>query len=128
MQKNTVVPGKAKKEKSNPRKYKIEKDKSSESDLEIELTGDGNYEVEKLSLEGLPTHMADGNPIHWFNNFAIKKDGRYIKEKYFVTIPDPGKSRIVILDSDGTLHYYDGEIKGNTIELTDGDPPVGRAP
>jgi len=129
MQNKVVVPGKVKKEKSNPKKYKVEKDKTSESDVEIEVTGDGDYEVEKLSVDGLPEKMPDGNPIRWFNNFVIKKNGQVIKEKYFVTIPPLEKSsRLVILDSTGEPRYYEGEIKDNTIELTDGDPGTGKSP
>ena len=126
MQYKVVVPGKVRKE-SN-RKYKIGKDKSSESDVTIELTGDGDYVVEKLSVDGLPTAMTDGTTIRWFNNFAIKKNGQYINEIFFVTIPDPGKSRLVIFDGNGNPYYYTGEIKNNTIELTDGDPAGGWAP
>jgi hypothetical protein len=130
MEKKVVVKDKVKKEKSNPKKYIIEKDKNSESDLTIELTGDGTYEVEKLSVDGLPAAMPkpDNTPIRWFNNFSIKKDGKPIKEKFFVTIPSGGSSRLVILDSSGIPHYYEGEIKNNIIELNDGDPAGGWAP
>ena len=128
MQNKVVVPGKVKKDKDNHKKYKIEKDKKSESDVTVELTGDGDYEVEKLSVDGLPTVMADGNPIRWFNNFAIKKNGQYINERFFVTIPNGGSSRLVIFDGNGNPYYYTGEIKNNTIELTDGDPAGGWSP
>lgn len=128
MQNKVVVPGKVKKDKDNPKKYKIEKEKQSESDVTIELTGDGDYVVEKLSVDGLPTAMIDGNPIRWFNNFSIKKNGQYINEIFFVTIPDPGKSRVVIFDGNGNPYYYTGEIKNNRIELTDGDPAGGISP
>lgn len=130
MQKKVVIKGKVKKE-SN-KKYEIEKDKSSESNVTIDLTSDGDYEVEKLSLDDLPTTMPDGNPIRWFTNFVIKnkKDGKPIKEKYSMTIPsDRGKSRLVICDSSGIPYYYDeSKIKDNKIELTDGDPAGGFSP
>jgi hypothetical protein len=128
MEKKVVVPGKVKKEKANPKKYKVEKDKASEADIEIEVTGDGDYDVEKLSVDGLPEKMPDGSPIRWFNNFIIKKSGQVIKEKYYVAIPDLEKSRLVIIDSKGEPYYYEGEIKNNTFELTDGDPGTGRSP
>ncbi len=129
MENKIVVPGKVKKDKANPRKYKVEKDKASESDVEIEVAGDGNYSVEKLSVEGLPERMPDGTPIRWFNNFIIKKNGQVIKEKYFVKIPEgEAGSRLVIIDSKGEPYYYSGEIKNNTIELTDGDPGSGWGP
>ena len=128
MQNKVVVPGKVEKDKSNHKKYKIIKDKSSESDITIELTGDGEYEVEKLSVDGLPAAMTDGSPIRWFNNFAIKKNGQYINERFFVTIPDGGSSKLVIFDGNGNPYYYTGEIKNNTIELTDGDPAGGFSP
>ncbi|MBK9209006.1 MAG: hypothetical protein IPL71_12170 [Anaerolineales bacterium] len=60
MQKKTVVKDKVKQDKGNRKKYKIEKDNKSESDLTIEIVDDGDYEIEKLSIDGLPTHMADG--------------------------------------------------------------------
>jgi len=129
MEKKVIVPGKVEKGKVNPKKYKIEKDKASESDVEIEVTGDGDYDVEKLSVDGLPEKMPDGTPIRWFNNFIIKKNGQVINEKYFVTIPPLEKSsRLVIIDSKGVPYYYEGEIKDNTFELTDGDPGTGKSP
>ena len=126
MQNKVVIPGKVDKEPN--KKYKIKKDKTSESDITIELTGDGDYVVEKLSVDGLPTAMTDGTPIRWFNNFAIKKNGQYINERFFVTIPDGGSSRLVIFDGNGNPYYYTGEIKNNRFELTDGDPATGWAP
>jgi hypothetical protein len=128
MQNKVVVKGKVDKDKDNRKIYKIEKDKSSESDVTIELTGDGEYEVEKLSVDGLPAAMTDGTPIRWINNFAIKKNGQYINERFFVTIPGIGTSRLVIFDGNGNPYYYTGEIKNNTFELTDGDPAAGMAP
>jgi len=72
--------------------------------------------------------MPDGTSIRWFNNFFIKKNGQYIKEGFFVTIPNLENSRLVILDSEGNPYYYAGEIRNNTFELTDGDPAIGRGP
>jgi hypothetical protein len=128
MQNKIVVKDKVKQDKSNRKKYKIEKEKKSESDLTIEIVDDGDYEVEKLSVEGLPTNMVDGNPIRWINNFAIKKNGQYINQRYFVTLPPVGDSRVIIFDGNGNPYYYTGEVKNNTIELTDGDPAVGNWP
>lgn len=128
MQNKVVVPGKVEKDKGNHKKYRILKDKASESDITIELTGDGDYVVEKLSVDGLPATMNDGMPIRWFNNFAVKKNGQYINEKFYVTIPNGGASRLVIFDGNGNPYYYTGEIKNNTFELTDGDPASGWVP
>jgi hypothetical protein len=129
MENKVIITGKVKKDKTNPKKYKVEKDKKSESDIEIEVTGDGDYDIEKLSVDGLPEKMPDGTLIRWFNNFIIKKNGQVIKEKYFVKIPQGEKgSRLVIIDSRGEPYYYAGEIKDNTIELTDGDPAGGWSP
>jgi hypothetical protein len=128
MEKKVVIPGKVEKGKINPKKYKVEKDKASESDVEVEVTGDGDYDVQKLSVDGLPEKMPDGTLIRWFNNFIIKKNNEVIKEKYFVKIPDGGKSRLVIIDSRGEPYYYEGEIKNNTVELFDGDPGTGWNP
>ncbi len=129
MQNKVIIPGKVDKDKSNPKKFKVKKDKGSESDIEIEVTGDGDYDVQKLSVNGLPDKMPDGASIRWFNNFIIKKNGQVIKEKYFVKIPEGEKgSRLVLIDSRGEPYYYLGEIKNNTIELTDGDPSSGWSP
>ncbi len=128
MQNKVVVPGKIEKHKTHSKKFKIKKHKNNESDLDIELTGDGDYEIEKLSTDGLPETMIDGNPIRWFNNFYIKKNGQHINEIFFVTIPALGKSKLIIYDGNGNPYYYTGEIKNNKFELTDGDPAVGAWP
>jgi len=128
-QNKVVVPGKV--QKDNSRKFKIKKDKDSEVDVDIEIEEDGDFQVDKLSVDGLPTHMYDGNPIRWFNNFAIKKNGQYINQKYKVTIPgisNMGSSRLVIFDGNGNPYYYTGEIVNDTFELTDGDPGAGSSP
>ncbi|HMU92771.1 MAG TPA: hypothetical protein PKE35_06485 [Anaerolineales bacterium] len=128
MQNKVVVPGKVKKDKDNNKKYKIEKDKVSESDITIDIVDDGDYDVEKLSVEGLPANMVDGNPITWINNFSIKKNGQYINQRFFVTIPNIGSSKLIIFDGNGNPYYYTGEIKNNRFELTDGDPAIGHWP
>jgi hypothetical protein len=128
-QNKVVVPGKV--QKDSNRKFKIKKDKTSEVDTDIEILEDGNYEVDKLSVDGLPTNMYDGNPIRWFNNFAIKKNGQYINQKYKVTIPgisNMAGSRLVIFDGNGNPYYYTGAIVNDTFELTDGDPATGGSP
>lgn len=127
MQNKVVIPGRV--EKENRKKFKVKKDKDAESDVVIEIVEDGDYEVEKLSIEGLPDKMNDGNPIHWINNFSIKKNGQYINQRFFVTLPKNDRnSRIVIFDGNGGPYYYTGEVKNNTIELTDGDPAAGYCP
>jgi hypothetical protein len=126
MQNKIVVPGKV--DRLSNKKFKIEKDKASEIDADIEITADGDYEVQKLSVDGLPTHMPDGIAIRWFNNFAIKKNGKYINQRYFVTIAGLSSARVVICDSNGKPYYYQGPVKDDTIELTDGDPSIGGSP
>ena len=118
-------------QKNNSRNFKIKKDKDFEIDADIEIEDDGVYEVDKLSIEGLPTTMTDGTPIRWFNNFAIKKNGQYINQKYKVKIDglsSLGNSRVVIFDGNGNPYYYTGAIVDDTLELTDGDPAVGGSP
>lgn len=128
MQNKVVVKGKVDKHQTNNKKFKIKANNSGEFDLDIELTGDGAYEVEKLSTADLPAAMVDGNSIRWLNNFYIKKNGQHINERFFVTIPDIGKSRLIIFDGNGNPYYYTGDIKNNTFELTDGDPAIGAHP
>src|SRR5258706_12387656 len=128
-QKKVVVSGKV--QKNSSKKFKIKKEKDSEIDADVEIVDDGDYEVDKLSVDGLPSAMTDGTPIRWFNNFAIKKNGQYINQKYKVTIPgvsNLGNSRLVIFDGNGNPYYYTGAIVNDTFELTDGDPASGTAP
>jgi len=123
-----VVPGKV--DRLNKKKFKIKKDKASEIDADIDIVEDGDYEVEKLSVDGLPTHMPDKTPIRWFNNFAIKKNRQYINQKYFVTIRGLASptSRVVISNGKGDPYYYEGNVSNDTIELMDGDPAIGSGP
>ncbi len=130
-QNKVVVPGKVQKDSKKRKKFKIKKHRDTEVDVEIEIDEDGDYEVEKLSIDDLPTTMHDGHPIIWFNNFAIKKNGQHINQKYKITIPGiskMGDSRLVIFDGNGDPYYYTGEIIDDTFEMTDGDPASGRAP
>jgi hypothetical protein len=120
-------------QKQNNRRFKIGKgnEKANEVDFEIEIVEDGDYEVQKLSLEGLPETMHDGTAIRWLNNFYIKKSGQYINQRYKITIPglsNRGKSRLVIFDGNGDPYYYTGAIVDDTFEMTDGDPAGGLAP
>jgi hypothetical protein len=124
MQNKIVIPGKAKKLNNN--KFKIDKDKKSEIDITIEIVDEGQYSVDKLSIEGLPATMNDGSPIEWLNNFAVKKAGQYINQRYFVTIPGIGNSKLVIFDGNGDPYYYTGKVTNDTFELTDGDPAIGK--
>jgi hypothetical protein len=115
----------------NQKKFKVKKEKDSEVDVDIEIIDDGDYEVVKFSVTGLPEKMNDGTPIRWFNNFGIRKNGQYINQKYKVTIPgisNLGKSKLVIFDGNGDPYYYTGAIVNDTFELTDGDPSTGAAP
>lgn len=126
MQKKVVVHGKV--EKQSNKKFKIKGDKRTEVDTEIEILEDGEYEVEKLSVDELPDTMPDGASIRWLNNFAIKKGKDYINQPYKVTIAGLGKGRVVILDnnSEGKPYYYTGSVVNDTIELSDGDPGIGQ--
>jgi hypothetical protein len=130
-QNKVVVPGKV--QKNNGKKFKIQKDKDSEVDVDIEIEDDGEYEVDKLSVDGLPTHMNDGNTIHWFNNFAIKRNGQYINQPYKVKIQGlasllGSSKKLVIFDGNGDPYYYTGSIANDEFELTDGDPGAGSSP
>ena len=128
-QNKVIINGKVQKE-SN-KKFKIRKDKTSELDVDIEVDEDGDYVVDKLSVDGLPSTMYDGTTIRWFNNFAVKKNGQYINQPFKVTIAgisNMGISRLVIFDGNGNPYYYTGDIINDTFELTDGDPAVGSAP
>jgi hypothetical protein len=131
-QNKVIVPGRVQKDSSSNRKFKIKKDKTSEYDVDIEIVDDGDYVVDKLSVDGLPANMNDGTAIRWLNNYAIKKNGQYINQKYKVTIAGLstmlGGSRLVIFDGNGDPYYYTGAIVNDTFELTDGDPAHGMSP
>ncbi len=124
MQNKTVIHGKV--NKLNNRKYRIDKAKESEIDITIEVIEEGQYTVEKFSVDDLPTEMKDGKRIHWFNNFGIKKAGQYINQRYLVTVPGIGKAQPVIFDGNGAPYYYTGVVTDDTFELTDGDPAIGK--
>jgi hypothetical protein len=129
MQNKVVIPGKV--QQVNNKKFKIKKSKDSEVDVDIDIDEDGTYDVDKLSVDGLPTNMHDGNPIRWFNNVAIKKNGQYINQRYKVTIAgisSMGASKLVVFDGNGDPYYYTGAIVNDTFEMTDGDPAWGGAP
>jgi hypothetical protein len=126
MQNKIVVPGKV--DRLTNRKFKIKKDKASEIDADVDIAQDGDYEVEKLSVDSLPKQMKDKTTIRWFNNFTIKKNGQYINQRYSVTIAGLSSVNVVICDRNGDTYYYKGSIKDDTIELTDGDPGIGGAP
>jgi hypothetical protein len=129
MQNKVVVKGKVDKHPTHNKKFKIKSEKKHESDLDIEILGDGEYEIEKLSTDGLPATMNDNKGIRWFNNFYIKKNGQHINERFLITIPDIEEgSRLVVYDGNGNPYYYTGDVVKNTFELTDGDPAIGRAP
>lgn len=119
-----VIQGKV--DKNSNKKFKIKKDKDNEVDIDIEIEDDGNYEVDKLSVEGLPTEI-EGQAITWLNNFAIKKAGNYINQRYKVKIPGIAGKRVVIIDnnSHGTPFFYSGPTDNDEIILSDGDPAIG---
>ncbi len=127
MQTKTVVPGKVDKENNSNRKFKIKKEKGTEVDISIEIVDEGVYEVVKLSIDSLPATMNDGKPITWYNNFAIKKNGEHINQRYFVTVPGIKPTDVVIFDGNGNPYYYTGTVTNDTFEMTDGDPAVGNA-
>lgn len=129
MQNKVVIAGKV--QKNSSKNFKIRKAKDSEVEVGIDIAEDGDYQVDKLSVDELPTHMHDGTPIHWFNNFAIQKNGQYINQRYKITVPgisNLGSSRLVIFNGNGDPYYYTGTIVDDTFEMTDGDPAVGSAP
>src|SRR5215216_5121940 len=133
MQNKVVVPGKVERDKTNNRKFKIRKDKATEVDADVEIVDDPkdqgiSFEIDKLSVNGLPATMHDGTIIRWLNNFAIRRNTEYINQRYFVTIAGLGSSGVVIFDGNGDPYYYTGAVTNDTIELTDGDPAVGSAP
>lgn len=131
MGKQAKISGKV--NKKSDLKFEVQAVRSGEVAITVELMEKGNYEVSKLSDDGLPTHFPEkgGQPITWYNNFSITKGGQFIRQRYKVTIPGlsrrPGNSILVIYDRSG-LHAYEGDPDGDTIELADGDPAVGHAP
>jgi hypothetical protein len=107
-------------------KVKVKAHHKNEVDIEIEVMEDGNYTVEKLSVEELPKEIEE-YPIRWLNNFAIRKGKKYINQPYKVKIPGLSKERVVIIDSksEGKPYFFKGKTENDTIELFDGDPAIG---
>ena len=126
MNSKVVIKDKVEKDKNSKKKFKVKTHKKDEVEIEIEVVEDGSYEVEKLSVEGLPETI-EGQPITWLNNFAIKKGGNYINQRYKIKIPGLGSKRVVILDnnSHGTPYFYTGPVENDTFEMSDGDPAIG---
>jgi hypothetical protein len=127
MREKIIIEGKV--EKKNNKKFKIKAHKSIEIDVDIEIIDDGNYQVDKLSVDTLPATMPDGKtPIKWLNHFSIKKGNNYVKQPFKVTIPGLGNSKVVILDTsnNGNPHYFSGQVVNDTIQLNDGDPGIGQ--
>ena len=124
-------------------RFKIKKEKASEEDIDIDVidVGENDFEAQKLSLDDLPTQLDPNDPaspsITWVNNFVIKfKNGGPINQSYTVRIPgsstwkSQGKSLVLF---DGNSHggkpwLYPSSIVDDTIELTDGDPAIGKSP
>lgn len=131
----TPVPGKVDKE--NNRKFKIKKDKNSEVDVEIEIEEDGNYEVTKLSIEGLDTQLPNnGGSITWLNNFEIKENNSPINKAYKIKVNGlsamlaAGK-QLVIQDgnrNNSKPYLHDVPVTDDTFDFSDGDPAVGTRP
>jgi len=129
-----VITGKV--QKSSNKKFKIQKVKATELEVDVDIEEDGDYEVEKLSVDGLPATMDDGTSIRWFNNFSIKKNGQYINQSFKVTIAGlsalkGANKKLVLWDGNtnsGKPWTYSGDVLNDTIELTDGDPAVGSSP
>jgi hypothetical protein len=130
-----VVPDKVRRDRNNNKKFKIEKgNQPNEVDIEVDILGTGNYDVEKLKVDDLEKEypqMPNGKAIRWLNNFSIRQNGKYINQTYIVTIPglsNRGSSILVIYSEARGLYAYDGTIDGDTFELTDGDPATGMSP
>ena len=127
---------------SGNKKFKIKKvkGKDKEKDADIEILGndpDNDFEVQKLSLDGLPTKFGTDD-IAWFNNFAIwKKSAKaYINQPYKIKIEGLSAARaankkIVIIDgnsTNGQPYEFKGAIVDDTFDFTDGDPAIGSSP
>lgn len=134
------IPGKV--QKDSNKKFKIKKKDNApgttnnEVDIEVEIDSDGTYTVDKLSTDGLDTHLPDGTEIVWFNNFAIKENDAYINKPYKIKVSgigalkSSGKS-IVIQDGNthnGKAYVFNGDVTDDTFDFSDGDPAVGMAP
>ena len=120
---------KDKKGKNHRRKFRVKAHRDHEVDFDIEVEEDGDYELDKLSVDELPAEI-EGQAIVWLNNFGIRKRGEknYIRKKYKVKIPGISKHRIVIIDSsnNGEPYFYAGPTDNDELVFSDGDPAIGR--
>lgn len=126
-------PGRVDQDPTNRRKFKVKKGNGPhEVDVDIEITSEGEYQVEQLST--IDADLADKfgqDSIRWLCNFSVKHaGGGYDNLTYRVTIPglaNRGSSKVIIDQGNGAAEYR-GTINGNTIELNNGDPAAGLAP
>jgi len=133
----TPVPGYAAKDKNNDKKFKIKKEKNSEVDIEVEIQESGNYDVTKLSIDGLDTELPNnGGSITWLNNFEIKENSSPINKAYKIKVPGlsamiaAGK-KLVIQDgnrNNSKPYLHDVSVIDDTFDFSDGDPAIGSNP
>ncbi len=138
----TSLKGKAQKDTSNGKKWKVLKSDSpqnNEVDVEIEVLDTDTYQVERLSLP-VPTAnnplTFGGEQVRWFTNFSVKdKNGKYVTKAYKVNIPGLkillGRSTLVILDQNGAVVAVpskDLNLDQDSFTLYNGDPAPGMAP
>ena len=122
----------------NPDKGKYKIPGKDNKDLELTIDDDPN----KYVVESMEDDMSDKIPssapqdIHWFACFAIynKNNGNkngYAKVKYSFKVNMDGIEKLYVGlgGKPGSAVDVTDEMKKNgKVELTDGDPPIGRYP
>ena len=102
-----------------------------------EIEENGNYEVTKLSIDGLDTELPNnGGSITWLNNFEIKENNSPINKAYKIKVPGlsamiaAGK-KLVIQDgnrNNSKPYLHNVPVIDDTFDFSDGDPAVGSQP
>ena len=76
MQNKIIIPGKVEKDKSNPKKFKIKKDKGIRVGYRHRGHWGRQLRCRKIQRGRSARKMPDGTTIRWLNNFFIKRTGR----------------------------------------------------
>jgi hypothetical protein len=121
--------------KANGKEFKAPKHPEKDTTSEVALVFDdlAGIEVELLEMADLPP-AHNGQPVTWFNNFAVKKNGAYLKKGDNVSYaihfdPIPAGTTFVYFDGEKTcddLHPGPSDRAGKQkVTFQIGDPGIG---
>lgn len=109
--------------KENSRRFSIPADNAAEREVMIVLPDERDPLIHRIVKKDIPKSARDqlwnGKPVAWFNNFGIRRGGRFVNFAYSVIIDPP--------DGDHTLVYFDGKsvqpFAGADLDRSPSDHP-----